>query len=78
MKNPGDYSPGNSFIPCTIISKKRNKKSLRHNLRLYIFGWKTGFEPATSGTTIQRSNQLNYIHHLFCGCKYIQFIFFTI
>ena len=26
-------------------------------------GWKTGFEPATSGTTIQRSNQLSYNHH---------------
>ncbi len=25
-------------------------------------GWKTGFEPATSGTTIQRSNQLSYNH----------------
>jgi hypothetical protein len=28
-----------------------------------FFGWKTGFEPATSGTTIQRSNQLSYNHH---------------
>ncbi len=27
-------------------------------------GWKTGFEPATSGTTIQRSNQLSYNHRL--------------
>jgi hypothetical protein len=23
----------------------------------------TGFEPATSGSTIRRSNQLSYIHH---------------
>ena len=27
-------------------------------------GWLTGFEPATSGTTIQRSNQLSYSHHV--------------
>ena len=32
-------------------------------------GWKTGFEPATSGTTIRRSNLLSYNHH-FTECKY--------
>jgi hypothetical protein len=37
---------------------------------LFISGWKMGLEPTASGTTIQRSNQLNYIHHLFRGCKY--------
>ena len=26
-------------------------------------GWETGLEPETSGTTIQRSNLLSYIHH---------------
>ena len=30
-------------------------------------GWITGFEPATSGTTIQRSNQLSYIHQIVGG-----------
>lgn len=26
-------------------------------------GWMTRFEPATSGSTDRRSNQLSYIHH---------------
>ena len=29
-----------------------------------VDGWLTGFEPATSGTTIQRSNQLSYSHRI--------------
>ena len=40
-----------------------NKKTL-YKSRELSFGWKTGFEPATSGTTIRRSNQLSYNHHL--------------
>ena len=27
----------------------------------------TGFEPATSGSTIRRSNQLSYTHHPGCA-----------
>ncbi len=29
-----------------------------------VFGWKTGLEPATSGSTNQRSNQLSYNHRV--------------
>ena len=32
------------------------------------FGWKTGLEPATFGTTIRRSNRLSYNHHVL-RCK---------
>ena len=30
-------------------------------------GWMTGFEPATSGSTIRRSNQLSYTHQQGCA-----------
>jgi hypothetical protein len=42
------------------------KKTAVHKMRTAALftGWKIGIEPTTSGTTIQRSNQLSYIHRL--------------
>jgi hypothetical protein len=31
---------------------------------LFFEGWMRGFEPPTTGSTIQCSNQLSYIHHV--------------
>lgn len=36
---------------------------IRQELGREELGWMTGFEPATSGSTIRRSNQLSYTHH---------------
>ncbi len=36
---------------------------------LGLLGWKKGLEPSTFGTTIRRSNQLSYIHHVTRSCR---------
>ncbi len=44
---------------------------------LSLLGWKTGFEPATLGTTNRCSNQLSYNHHLFAVANVYFFFSFT-
>ncbi len=56
-----------SSIFHTIINTLKQKSSLF--LGSFFFGWKTGLEPATLGTTNQCSNQLSYNHRV-CFEKY--------
>ena len=44
--------------------KKGGKKKTPEKLGS-LQGWKIGLEPTTFGTTIRRSNQLSYVHHVF-------------
>ena len=41
------------------------KKPLKQIKRFFNQGWVIGLEPTTFGTTIRRSNQLNYTHRFF-------------
>ena len=47
-----------------IYTKVNKQKKLLISEKLLPFGWKTGLEPATLGTTNRCSNQLSYNHHV--------------
>ena len=42
----------------------KEEEFIKKPLKGGVFGWKTGLEPATSGSTNQRSNQLSYNHRV--------------
>ena len=49
-----------------IVGDKQAKKALKNPIQSSMgvnMGWMTRLEPATSGSTDRRSNQLSYIHH---------------
>ncbi len=53
-----DTSPLNRLVGHVCTKKAASK------MRPFKNGWKTGFEPATLGTTNRCSNQLSYNHHI--------------
>ena len=59
----GSRAPVGLFLCLKLASELALEQKKAPDFRRGLVGWKTGFEPATSGTTIQRSNQLSYNHH---------------
>ena len=55
--------PQDKLLTLSSNPKENSKTKKAPCFHKKLSGWKTGFEPATSGTTIQRSNQLSYNHH---------------
>ena len=57
-----------SFFTVFTLTPLHKKRLLSYDknpfFNCFLYGWKTGFEPATLGTTNQCSNQLSYNHHI--------------
>lgn len=66
----GSFIAPHFFVLLYIVVTK--KRAIFYGLLFY--GWLMGFEPTTSGTTIRRSNQLNYSHHVFAGAKVTNYL----
>ena len=64
------------LVILTNASTQRGRKKPPCFRKTVLFvGWKTGLEPATSGTTIQRSNQTE-LHPPFGWANLQNFLFF--